>query len=94
MVAIKPHVADFLHLVLLFFLALTDKNTAILEATGVLFRAQDHLKRDEFELSHIQPCSSLASFCSLTGIKCTFNFFRKNGELGVILCFFNEPTYF
>lgn len=46
MVAIKPHVADFLHLVLLcfFFLYLKDKNATFLEGTGVLFRAQDHVK--------------------------------------------------
>lgn len=46
MVAIKPPVADYLHLVLLcfFLLSLKDKNAAFLVVTGVLYRAQDHLK--------------------------------------------------
>lgn len=46
MVAIKPHVVDFLHRVLLclIFLSLKDKNTTLLQGTGVLFGAQDHLK--------------------------------------------------
>lgn len=76
MVAIKPHVADFLCRVLLcfIFLSLKDKNTTLLQGTGVLFGAQDHLKGNEFELSHIQLCSCLASLCFLTGIKCPFNF--------------------
>lgn len=46
MVAIKPPVAGYVHLVLLcfFLLSLKDKNATFLEGTGVLYRAQDHLK--------------------------------------------------